>query len=94
MRRSRSRRGANDELEVVAIERHYGVAWLLYFGVPLQGELGERKARSVFDLGTLVRGVPNMEGVVFLPDGRFAVITDNDTGGVTGPTEVLLFSSR
>lgn len=77
-------------LEVLAVERHYGVSRLLRFVVGRDGEAQDIVPTEVADLGALIEGVPNMEGVGWMPDGGVAILVDNDTGGVTGPTEIIL----
>lgn len=88
-----------DRLELMAIERHYGVGELLRFAIslpkvpPEDEEAGEPrlvKAQRVTALFQEGEPQPNYEGIVLSPDGRLVLLADNDTGGVSGPTMVLV----
>jgi hypothetical protein len=81
-------------LEVLAVERHFGVARLLGFSVPRDGPGGELAPAVLLDLVAAVPRIPNFEGVAFAGGDRVALISDNDYGGVTGPTEALLLAPR
>lgn len=88
-------RRVDDALEVIAIERHYGVMRVIGFRVPLapQGEVLE--ATMLVDLQSVYEalGEPNFEGIERLDDGTLVLVSDNDHGGRDGPT-VLLFVSK
>jgi hypothetical protein len=72
--------------DVWAIERHYGIARLLHF----RDGPGDLTPTIVRDLDALTHGTLNLEGLVRLPDGRFAMVNDNQMRTVEGPTELLL----
>ncbi len=80
---------ADGEIEVVAIERHYGVGRLLAFTLGARSDKGSTIApRVLIDLAQVVEPLPNFESVVI--DGTdVIVITDNHHARVTGPTEAL-----
>jgi hypothetical protein len=76
--------------EVYAIERHYEVARVLRFELPLAGKGGDLTPQLVLDLKRVFEGaIPNFEGIAVMKDGSLVLISDNDYGGVTGPTELL-----
>jgi hypothetical protein len=67
-----------------AIERHYGVAHVLDWALPATGDV---IGRVVLDIDAAVTGdLPNLEGIVRRRDGGLWLISDNDHGGVTGPS--------
>ncbi len=72
--------------DVWAIERHYGIARLLHF----RAGTGEITPKLALDLDALTHGAVNLEGLARLPDGRFALINDNQGVTVDGPTELLV----
>jgi hypothetical protein len=79
--------------EVFAIERHYEVSRILRFTLPLLDGGGELKSELIMDLKELFpENPPNFEGIERLDDGRFLLISDNDHGGVQGPTHLILAS--
>ena len=73
----------------VAVERHFAVTRLLRF------ELGGADAtitpEVLLDLGPILRGSLNLEGLVRLPDGRLVAVVDNQYRTITGPDELLVF---
>ncbi len=75
----------------VAVERHFAVTRLLRF------ELGGADAtitpEVLLDLGPILRGSLNLEGLVRLPDGRLAAVVDNQYRTITGPDELLVFAA-
>ncbi|MBI2565574.1 MAG: hypothetical protein HYV63_00895 [Candidatus Schekmanbacteria bacterium] len=78
-------------LEMLAIERHYGVVLLLGFELPTAGPGGDLEPRVLADLTRQLDKAPNFEGVAFLPDGSIALLADNDNGGVIqGQTELAI----
>lgn len=85
-------RSRPDGIEVLAIERHYEVSRLVRFTVPLAGAAQVLVAEVVLDMAPIFPGakIPNFEGIAFEGDGAISV-SDNDYGGVTGPTEFLIF---
>jgi hypothetical protein len=79
-------------IEILAIERHFEVARLLMFTLPLSGAAEEapRSAQIVKDLLSYANeGKRNFEGVVWLDDQRAMLIVDNKYGKVTGPNEMM-----
>lgn len=82
----------NDAMEVLAIERHFEVAKLLTFTIPLTGagEEAPRTPRVVMDLFPFVgEAKRNFEGVVWLDDQHVMLIIDNKYGKVTGPNQMV-----
>jgi hypothetical protein len=79
-----------DGLFVLGLERHYGIAQLLSFRVPVSGKGGDIEPKVLADLAAQVRGVPNMEGIAWRRPGELVITVDNDTGGVTGPNEAFI----
>lgn len=77
-------------LDVIAVERHFGIARLLRFRVAREGRGGDITPRLAADLGCALDEVPNFEGVVFLDDDRVALLTDNDFGGPEGPSRLFV----
>ncbi|MBL8624245.1 MAG: esterase-like activity of phytase family protein [Myxococcales bacterium] len=75
----------------VAVERHFAVTRLLRF------ELGGADAtitpEVLLDLGPILRGSLNLEGLVRLPDGRLVAVVDNQYRTITGPDELLVFAA-
>lgn len=78
----------DQDLEILAIERHYDVSRLISFTLPRFGE-AVVEATVVRDLTALSEG-RNFEGVVRLPDGRFALIVDNQGATITGPSQLVI----
>ncbi len=81
-------RQEGEGIRLWAIERHYEVmrlsTWLLV-GEPGDGVLNPEKS---WELGALIPGEPNLEGLVVMEDGGVVLINDNDYGGVKGPSRV------
>lgn len=79
-------------LEVLAMERHYGVARVLVFDVTRAALAGRDKSviepRLLLDLAEHVEPLPNFESLVWLRD-QLLLITDNHHGRVTGATQAL-----
>lgn len=80
-----------DRVRAVAVERHFAVTRLLAF------ELGGADAMItpavLLDLGPILRGSLNLEGLVRLPDGRLVAVVDNQYRTITGPDELLVFAA-
>ncbi len=86
-------RGARG-VEVVAIERHYEVVNLLRFDVALLAPAGEAlktvRPEVLQELGPQYPdSPPNFEGLAF-HSRALLLIADNDYGGKSGPTELLV----
>ncbi len=77
-------------IQVLAIERHFGVGRLVRFDVPADGELQDITAVVVLDLLPLVQPLPNFEGVVWNKDGDVMLMTDNSNVIVDKPTEIYV----
>ena len=58
--------------------------------VPDEGVTLRNLARWGVDLSDALPDDPNMEGIDWLPDGRLVIVTDNDFGGLSGPTQILV----
>jgi hypothetical protein len=84
------RPASEQALEAVGIERQFGVMRLLRFQVPVSGPGRVLEPELILDLARLIPNPPNFEGVAWLPDGRVALISDNETGGSASPTELLV----
>jgi phytase-like protein len=84
------RPGPGDSLEALGIERQFGVMRLLRFQVPLSGAGAEIQPEILLDLAKLVKHPPDFEGVAWLPDGRVALVADNEHQGPHAPTDILL----
>ena len=81
-------RRTGQALNVIAVERHFGVQRVIRFDVPLEGSVTSLDSRLMVSLeGRIPRGL-NPEGVVWLDAGLLLVV-DNDYGGRTGPNELL-----
>lgn len=74
-----------------AVERHYEVmrlsTWLL---LDFPGQEVVMPERS-WELGGVVPGQPNLEGIVVTAEGEVVVVNDNDYGGVKGASMVWRF---
>lgn len=77
-----------EELDVFAIERHYGVTRVLRFAVPLTGGGDELEPTVVADLDRMDH-MPNMEGLS-RRRGRLLILTDHDSVTLEGTTETIL----
>jgi hypothetical protein len=79
------------ELEILAIERHYDVSRLIAFTLPRFGD-ATVEATVVRDLTELSAG-RNFEGVARLADGRIALIVDDQGATITGPSQLVILPS-
>lgn len=79
---------ADGSIHAIAIERHFEVTRLLSFALPA-GD-GDITPSVALDLGPVLNGKLNLEGIAWTPQGVVAVI-DNQYGGITGPSELLVF---
>ncbi|MBV8759353.1 MAG: hypothetical protein JO257_18845, partial [Deltaproteobacteria bacterium] len=79
-------------IDLRAIERHYKVSRILHATLaPAQTEV---VPTIDIDLEPVLHDSLNVEGLVVLPDGRYAAINDNQGSTVSGPTELLVFHPR
>lgn len=79
-------------VDIRAIERHYSVSRILRATLaPGQTEV---TPKVELDLAPILHDSLNLEGLVVLPDGRYAAINDNQGSTVSGPTELLVFHPR
>ncbi len=98
------RAGPDGEVQVTAIERHYGVARLLSFSIlaavasnpgsaPGSASRPEALSSSVLlDLAELLHPLPNFEGVAGF-GGYLFIISDNKQRVTTGPTFLVRFAA-
>lgn len=84
--------GPDGTADVLAIERHYGVARILRFTVAR--DQAEVTPTVDLDLHPILRDALNLEGIVRLPDGRIVAINDNQSKGTNGATQLLVFAKR
>lgn len=78
---------------VWAVERHFEVTRLVTFVLPPVGHGSDAiTPRVELDLGHVLRGALNLEGIARLPDGRLVVVVDNQWKTITGPSELLVFA--
>lgn len=84
--------GSDGAAQVIAIERHFGVARILRF-VAARNAV-EITPKVELDLHPILRDTLNLEGIVRLPDGRLVAINDNQSKVVKGPTQLLVFAPR
>ena len=81
-------------LELIAVERHYGIARIVRGCVDRTLSSGEIELEPVVDLAAYLLPLPNLEGIVVLPDQRYVLISDNQMFNIQGPTEVVTAVSR
>lgn len=77
-----------DRVRGWAIERHFAVTRVLAFDLDGEGAIAPT---VLVDLGPVLRGSLNLEGLARLPDGRPVAAVDNQYRTITGPDEVLVF---
>ncbi len=75
-----------DRRRAIAIERHFAVTRILAFELDGDGPIIPTVVR---DLGPVLRGALNLEGLVRLPDGHLVAVVDNQYGRLTGPDELI-----
>lgn len=86
---------APDRIEILAIERHYGVGRILHATLPLLLEPDTCPAPQVIfpevlvDLSSLLAPLANFEGIDWLPNGDVLLVTDNHMGFIRGPSFLL-----
>lgn len=78
--------------QVIALERHFGVARVLKFSV---GRTDVETTPTVeLDLHAVIHDDYNLEGIARLLDGRLVMINDNQGRLGSGPTQLFLFHPR
>jgi hypothetical protein len=83
---------ADGSVDFVGIERHYGVERILH-GVLAPGAT-DVTPTLVIDLAPVIHDTYNLEGIARLPDGRIALINDNQGKTIDGPTKLLVLKAR
>jgi hypothetical protein len=79
-------------ITVWAVERHFSETHLLRFTLPPPGAGGDEITPTVlFDLGPVLNGRLNLEGIARLPDGRIVTVIDNQWKRITGASQLLVF---
>jgi hypothetical protein len=81
----------NGALEVLAVERHFGVSRLLGFRIPDAASGGELVPVLRADLAALVPEGLNFEGVARWR-GQVALVVDNAWRTISGPNQLLLLT--
>jgi hypothetical protein len=77
-------------VDVLAIERHFEVTRIVSFAIELTAAGPSTvDATVVRDLAELAAG-RNFEGIARLPDGRVALVTDNQWKTIDGPSQLVL----
>jgi hypothetical protein len=77
---------AEGGLDLVGIERHFGVGRVLAFTLPASGSPVKLVPRVVVDFADTMSGdLPNFEGIAFAREpGTLLLVNDNDSGGRRG----------
>lgn len=75
-------------ISVLAIERHFEVTKMLTFTL---GPAEDITPAESLDLGPVLKGTLNLEGIVWTKDGGVVAVVDNQWKGITGPSELLVF---
>lgn len=78
-----------EAIEVLAIERHYGVGVINRFVVPLGKKDELLPTEQVFDFGSKMNPPPNFEGLTWLSNDEVLLISDNQSGRLTGETQIF-----
>ncbi|MCP3978522.1 MAG: esterase-like activity of phytase family protein [bacterium] len=81
-----------DELEVLAVERHFGVTRVLRFSVPRRGAIDVVVPTVALDLTPNILPTDNFEGVVRVGDDSAMLVLDNQFGSITGPNVLVRVS--
>lgn len=81
----------HQSVTLVGIERHYGIARLLWYSIDLRArEKSVFRPYAVGELTDKFEKLPNLEGVEWLDSRRLVLINDNHTGFNTGPTKLFV----
>lgn len=79
-------------IQAWAIERHFEVTKIVTFRIPPLGQGAELLTPTVvLDLGAVLNGRLNLEGIARLPDGRLVAVVDNQWKTLDGNSELLVF---
>jgi hypothetical protein len=86
-----------NSLDVFAIERHYEIARVLGFKLPIASTKENDQPVTILpevklDLANVIHPLPNFEGIARMDSDLF-LLTDNNHSGVVGPTYLLRVSS-
>jgi hypothetical protein len=74
-----------------AIERHFEVTRLVRFTLPpIQHDRAVIVPTLAIDLGPILHGSLNLEGIARTTDGRVVAVVDNQWKRITGPSELLV----
>ncbi len=84
-------RKVDGRIVALAVERHFGVAQLLQFEVPIGGEEAWIEPERTTDLALLIDPLPNLEGLVWRSDGSAVLLTDNEYRNMTTEPSRLYF---
>ncbi len=79
--------------EVFGIERHFGVGRVLRFQLDPANTDPAITPSVAVDLADYLCDLPNFEGLLHLPDGRFLLLTDNQGSRLYGPTEAIFIKA-
>ena len=90
--------GSASTLRVLAVQRNKRATFLHGFELPLAkagaipraGAAATLRVLWTLDLKSAHPDLPNLEGVAWLGERDFVLVSDNDYGGITGPTEAVV----
>jgi hypothetical protein len=83
---------ADGTITAWAIERHFEVTKVVTFTLPPRGQGDVALTPTVvLDLGTVLNGRLNLEGIAKLGDGRLVAVVDNQWKIISGNSELLVF---
>lgn len=75
-----------ESIELLAVERHFGIARLVSVTLPLDGSTTLVTGHVVADMSRRLSPLPNIEGIARGRDGKLYAITDNQARAASGPT--------
>jgi hypothetical protein len=78
-----------EALEMLAIERHYAVGVINRYVLPLENKEAVLPAEQVFDFGSKMSPPPNFEAITWLSNDEILIMSDNQSGKVTGETQIV-----
>ena len=83
-------RPAGDQIDVIAIERHFEISRVLRFAVPATATATAAiEPTVVLDLAPFKRRADNFEGIAWLSDRAIAIVVDNNYGTISGPNTLV-----